>query len=320
MTQFNEMTVLDNHKTTRPYLHAIGVGVVGLPMSVMMIGSLLTSAASAQPNYIDVIDFNGDYVLNDIYFDQRSAQSDRPTNLTPISMDELSELRSAGVDPSWIADRFELPDFHPSDVRLTQGDHPVSVESWANQHTAGNGVDLGDSINFSVGRTTELRDGNISGSQGSLDQGNEHLPSLAQAEGEYDMYDIALEWRAVDAGPVSFSVISGLKAIEANIGKPISKGGLSTTETVHRFTAMPMIGSSVRWEINPDISFSSSALTHPTDTGNSLIDFNASTDLRLTQNMDFSAGYRIIRSSFEVGSVDTDVSQEGLFARLQISF
>lgn len=281
---------------------------------------MLTSAAYAQPNYVDVIDFDGDYVLNDIFFDQRSVQSDRPTTLEPISMEQLSQLRSAGVDPSWVADRFELPDFYPSDVRLTQGDHPISVESWANQHTAGNGVDLGDSLSFSVGRTTELRDGNISGSQGTLDQGGEHLPSLAQSEGEYDIYDIALEWQAMNAGPVSVSMISGLKAIEANIGKPISKGGLATTETVHRFTAMPMIGSSVHWEVNPDISFSSSALTHPSGTGSSLIDFNASTDLRISQNVDFSAGYRIIRSSFEVGSVNTDISQEGLFARLQISF
>ena len=134
------------------------------------------------------------------------------------------------------------------------------------------------------------------------------------------MYDLSLEWDAISAGPVTISLMSGLKAIEANIGKRVTTNNDTTIEQVNRFTALPMIGSGVRWQINNDLSFSGTALTLPVETGDTLVDFNASTDLRLSKNVGLSAGYRIIRSSFEVGSVNTDVSQEGLFARLQIKF
>lgn len=284
------------------------------------------STANAQSTAVEMMDLDGDYILSDIIFDthidDRTSRQPYRSTLDPISLDQLSQLRSAGIDPSWIMDRFELPGFEPSDIRLTQGDHPLSVEAWANHHTKGSGAYLSDSLSFSVGRTTALRDGNIAGSKGTLNQSTQgdHLPSFAQSEGEYDLFDLSLKWEAIEAGPISLSMISGLKAIEANIGKRITKDGDTSIETVHRFTAIPMIGSSIRWEINRDFSFSSAALTQPIEAGDTLFDFNASTDLRISPNVDFSAGYRVIRSSFEVGSINTEVVQKGFFARLQISF
>jgi hypothetical protein len=248
------------------------------------------------------------------------------TTLEHISLAQLSAMRTAGIDPSWIAKRFEIPvfdpGFDPGVRRYTQGDSVVSVESWATHYTDQRGVSLNDSLRFSVGRTTELSDGNISGSDGTLnnDSDRDHVSSLTQSEGEYDIYDLSLEWEAMSAGPVTLSVLSGLKAIEANIGKRVTKDGDTTIDTVNRFTAMPMIGSGVRWKINDELSFSGAALTLPIDTGDALVDFNASTDLKISTNVGLSAGYRIIRSSFAVGSVDTEVNQEGLFARLKISF
>lgn len=291
-------------------------------METILIGLSLTLAcshASAQ----QMMTLEGDYVLPEIIFENHSDTNRYPhTSLEPISLEQLSAFRASGIDPSWIADRFMLPSFDPSLHRVSQNDHPLMIESWATHYTDQRGVRLNDSLSFSVGRTTELRDGNISGSEGTLDSdsGREHIPSLAQSEGEYDVYDLSLEWEAINAGPVTVSVLSGLKAIEANIGKRITTDGETTIESVHRFTAMPMVGSGVRWKISDDLSFSGAALTHPVDTGDALIDFNASTNLQLSKNVGFSAGYRIIRSSFEVGSLDTEVRQEGLFARLQIKF
>ncbi len=243
--------------------------------------------------------------------------------LNHFSLLELNEFRVVGFDPSWIISEPDLPSFDPQFHRRTaQGDYPMMVESWATQYTGAQGMQLNDSVRFSVGRTTELRDGNISGNTGILSTGNsnEHISSLTQSEGEYDVYDLALEWEAINAGPVTLSVLSGLKAIEANIGKRITKGNDTTIERVNRVAAVPMIGSGLHWQINNTVSFSGAALTHPTQAGNALIDFNASTDLKLSTNVMFSAGYRILRSSFEVGSVDTDIDQEGLFARIEISF
>jgi hypothetical protein len=246
----------------------------------------------------------------------------------PISYELLSALRAAEIDPSWISNRDELPSFDPNSLhRTTQSDDPLFVESWARRYAGDRGVRLTDTLSFSVGRTTSLRDGNISGSAGTLNAdstsstgSNDHVSSLTQAEGEYDVYDLSLEWEAVKAGPVTISVLSGLKAIEANIGKLVTNNGDTTIDRVNRFAAIPMIGSGVRWEINDSLSFSGAALTQSIATGDTLMDFNASTDLRISQNVGFSAGYRIIRSSFEVGSVNTELNQEGLFARLQIRF
>ena len=280
------------------------------------------------------ISIDDDFVLTDIIFDTQPVERRRGAGtLEPITHQQLGELRSHGIDPSWIASSsssdFELPRFDPRtqhDQRLTQNDHPIYIESWVTRHQSDRGVRLNDSLSFSVGRTTELRDGNISGSAGTLkgngqdDNSGERISSLTQDEGEYDVYDLSLEWDAINAGPVTISVLSGLKAIEANIGKRVTVNGDTRMDTTHRFAALPMVGSGVRWEISDALSFSSAALTHPIETGDALIDFNASTDLRISNNIDFSAGYRIIRSSFEVGSIDTDVHQEGLFARIQIDF
>lgn len=281
--------------------------------------SLASTSAWAQ----QAMHFDEDYALQELLYETLPVnKNDSATQLESISLKQLSELRANGIDPSWIANRFTLPSFQASEHQLTQNEHPLLIESWATHYTNQQGVALNDSLLFSVGRTTELRDGNISGSEGTLNSksGRDHLPSLTQAEGEYDVYDLSLEWKAINTGDVTISLLSGFKAIEANIGKRVTNNGDTTIETVNRFAAIPMVGSGVRWQINDSFSFSGTALTHPIDAGDALIDFNASTDLKLSTNIGFSAGYRIIRSSFEVGSVDTGVDQEGLFARLQISF
>lgn len=301
---------------------------------------LLTPCGFAQQSTQPALSFNAvDEIIQidgvefpAILLDRRREQYNIYTlepysSLDPITLQELTQLRSAGIDPSWISDRLAIPHFNPSSQgsllqRPTQGDHPRTIESWATNHSKGRGVQLTDSLKFSVGRTTELSDGNISGSDGTLSNGSgrDHVSSLSQSEGEYDLYDISLEWEAMSAGPVTLSILSGLKAIEANIAKRVTKGGITDIESAHRVTAMPMIGSGIRWQINEAFSFSGAAITHPIETGDALIDLNASTNLRISSNIGFSAGYRMIRSSFEVGSIETGVDQEGLFARLEISF
>lgn len=252
----------------------------------------------------------------------KATEPEPPAQLDPMTIAELSELRAAGVDPSWIVRRFEIPGFDPTMRRFTQNDHPLAVESWATHYTDGRGFALNDSLRFSVGRTTALRDGDIAGSQGALgdNSGTDHLASVTQSEGEYDIYDFSLEWDAMSAGPLTLSLLSGFKAIEANIGKRVSTGEGMEIDSEHRVTAMPMVGSGLRWKISDDLSFSGAALTLPIDSGDTLIDFNASTDLRISRNVAFVAGYRIIRSTFDVGDISTELHQEGLFARLEIKF
>ena len=244
------------------------------------------------------------------------------TPLVSLTAEDLVAMRASGIDPSWITARFDIPIFNPSLRRFTQEDHPVTVESWATHHSTKSGMALNDTLRFKVGRTTDLSDGNIAGSNGALNSdGDDHIASITQSEGEYDIYDLSLQWDAFEAGDVKLSLMSGVKAIEANIAKRVSDAsGNTSIDSAHRVTALPMIGSGVSWQITDDFSIRGSALTHPIESGSALMDFNAATSLRITGNVGFVAGYRIIRSSFEVDSIDTELTQEGLFARLQISF
>lgn len=257
----------------------------------------------------------------DVYSD---ALSDRRERLVPISDAELSELRASGIDPSWINARFDIPSFDPTLRRATQDDHPVFTETWARHHSDSTPVMvINDALSFRVGRTTALSDGNIAGSTGGLSEpgSSGHVASVAQSEGEYDLYDLSLAWDALQTDDLSFSLLSGVKAIDANIAKRISgAGGTTSIDSERRVVLIPMVGSGVRWQLSDDLSISGSALTHPVETGDALVDFNAATDLRITRNIDFTAGYRIIRSTFDVGAISSELTQEGLFARLQIRF
>jgi len=273
----------------------------------------------------EAIDLSGD---RDSFFpsmllDRHHADLSHPnrTTLSTISDADLMAMRASGIDPSWISQRFEIPQFNPSLRRLTQSDDPTFVETWATHHSSKRGMALNESLRFKVGRTTDLSDGNIAGSNGALNGDNDHVASITQSEGEYDIYDLSLQWDAFEAGDFSLSLMSGIKAIESNIAKRVrDASGNTSIDSEHRVTALPMIGSGVSWQITDDFSIRGSALTHPIESGDTLIDFNAATDLRIARNVDFVAGYRIIRSSFGVGNVDTELTQEGLFARLQISF
>lgn len=289
--------------------------------------SLTFSAVGThQAHAQEAVDLSGD---RESYFSSILLERTRPeipdvpgTGFVSLSAEDLVAMRASGIDPSWIETRFDIPVFNPSLRRFTQEDHPITVESWATHHSSKSGMALNDSLRFKVGRTTDLSDGNIAGSNGALNSdGDDHIASITQSEGEYDIYDLSLQWDAFEAGDVKLSLMSGVKAIEANIAKRVSDAsGNTSIDSAHRVTALPMIGSGVSWQITDDFSIRGSALTHPIESGNALMDFNAATNLRITRNVGFVAGYRIIRSSFEVDSIDTELTQEGLFARLQISF
>lgn len=291
---------------------------------IMTLGTLAWNVTPAIAQ--QAVDLSGDRerMFSLLLLDQSTPETELKNDslLGTISAEELTALRASGVDPSWVTQSFAIPEFNPNQGRVLQGDSPVYVDSWVNHHSDGRGLALSESLRFKVGRTTDLSDGNISGSAGGFgESGDDHVASISQSEGEYDLYDLSLQWDAVEAGPVKLSLLSGLKAIEANIAKRVKdSSGNTSIDSEHRVTALPMVGSGVSWQISEDFSIHGSALTQPIESGDALIDFNAATDLRITRNIGFVAGYRIIRSTFDVGDLSTELTQEGLFARLQISF
>ena len=242
-----------------------------------------------------------------------------PTKVT-LTQEELSELRSMGADIDLIQTHgSDTPSLSMSEFTYTQTVDPGTIDGVFD--FSDNRLTNDDSMRFYVGRNTTLNDGNISGSEGSLPGLGESVSTMTQSEGEYNFYDMAVEWQAASSGSVDFSFTSGVTAIQANISKRVNNGSSTDLyDATNTVIAVPTIGSSVRWQISNDWSLTGSATTQSVNVGSSLLGFQAQSDWRITDRVGLSAGYQILRSQFDLGAVTSDLSQEGLFARLQIRF
>lgn len=242
-----------------------------------------------------------------------------PQTRVLISPDELVALRSQGADLGLIESSERIPEFSASAYGFSGGIDSEVVE--AVLYSEDGVLSPGENMRFSVGRSTTLKDGNIAGSQGSLPGSGNDVSSMTQREGEYNFYDMNVEWQAASSGPIEFSLTSGITAIEANVSKRVGSGSSAGMHDVtNRVIAVPTIGSSVRWNITSGWSLTGQATTQTLNMGSSLIGFNAQSDWRISDRIGLSAGYQILRSEFDLGAVTTDLNQEGLFARLSIQF
>lgn len=235
-----------------------------------------------------------------------------------IASARLSLLRADGVELAWIEGLVKVPEFRGT--RLLP-DVLRFEAPWLDPST-GVTQGTGQSVRFEVDRGTLLRDGGISGNTGMLggDDGLMRLSSLASGEGEYDIYDLSLTWDAYKPGPLTLSVIGGIKAIDARIGRTVQSGGTTTFEDARGVVAVPVIGGGVAWKLSEDMTFSGMASTQTFNGAGSVVDLSAETNIRITPNIGFSAGYQFIRSAIEVQSMDAELEREGLFARVQIRF
>tara|TARA_R110000737_G_scaffold2923_14_gene9713 strand:+ start:42748 stop:43611 length:864 start_codon:yes stop_codon:yes gene_type:complete len=242
-----------------------------------------------------------------------------PTDVT-LAQSEFAEMRSMGADIELIkSHESDTPSLSMSEFTYTQTVDPGTIDGVFDfrDHTLTND----DTMRFYVGRNTTLNDGNISGSEGSLPGLGESVSTMTQSEGEYNFYDMAVEWQAASSGDVDFSFTSGVTAIQANISKRVTNGGSTDLyDATNKVIAVPTIGSSVRWKISNDWSLTGSATTQSVNVGSSLLGFQAQSDWRISDRVGLSAGYQILRSQFDLGAVTSDLNQEGLFARLQIRF
>ncbi len=241
-----------------------------------------------------------------------SAAETRPSSA------RLSLLRADGVEIGWIEGMFKVPEFRGARV---MPDVLRFEAPWLDPN-AGTTLGTGQSVRFEVDRGTLLRDGGISGKAGMVggDDGLMRLASLASGEGEYDIYDLSLTWDAYKPGPFTLSVIGGLKAIDARIGRTVERDGSATFEDARGVVAVPIIGGGIAWKISEDMTLFGSASTQTFDSAGSVVDLSAETSIRFSPNIGFSAGYQFIRSAIEVQSMDAELEREGLFARLQIRF
>lgn len=251
---------------------------------------------------------------------ERMQKLDRDSRWVAVLLDtdQLATLRSEKAPDATIPERGVDTAVSLTDAPLGSADVTNEAASLLDQRLE---INTPDGVRFRVDQGTALSDGGIGGSVASLDNRNARVASIVQGEGEYSLTDMEMMWDAMDSGNFELSIVSGITAIQADVSKKVNAGGVSDVADVHsRAAFVPTIGSALSWSISDDWSISGQALTQSIDLGSSFLDFSAQADWRLSDSIGLSAGYQIIRSSFEVGSVSSDLSQEGLFARLQIKF
>ena len=235
-----------------------------------------------------------------------------------IGYARLSLIRADGVELAWVESRFGVPAFSAKPVLR---DHVRFEAPWL-EESSGVNDPLGRSVRLGIDRNTALRDGGISGEQTMVggDDGLVRLASVAGGEGEYDIYDLSMTWDALTPGPLTLSLIGGLKAIDARIGKVVVEGDGASFRDARGVVAVPVVGGGVSWRLSEEMSLHGTASTHTFSNQGTVLDFSAETSIRLAPNIGLFAGYQFIRSAIEVESLQADLEREGLFARLQIRF
>jgi len=125
-------------------------------------------------------------------------------------------------------------------------------------------------------------------------------------------------WRGSDGdAELSLSLHSGVRAVQADLARSTGGGDLEEARGV---VAIPVVGTGVRWNMGEGLSLSGRASTDPEGGAQSHLDVLGEATISPLAGVLFSAGYRFMRSNLEVEGVETDLSREGVFARLEIRF
>jgi len=247
------------------------------------------------------------------------SPADTSLSIDPHAAPRTADAR-AGLSP-WSSDTItDDPDTPFAHVLLDEFDHRPLVLVPPRPADS--------DVSFNVGRSTVLVDGGIGDTGATLpdeETRRERQHSYADGGAEFDLYDLSLEWPAVTRGAVTLSLIGGLRAISAQAGQrvdaQVAPGQYASTYGESRgLVTVPIVGTGVRLDLAEGIYLSGAAATHTIPEGATLLDFTAQTGVEFNPNVSLFAGYQMIRSSVDVGSVNAQLDQEGLFARLQIRF
>ena len=245
---------------------------------------------------------------------QQDRAADPERVLLHADRGDLALLRVQGVDAS-LALRADTMRASVA-IPLAAPTLDESIARRLGRVRTGDPLDADATIHFRLDRNTELTDGGI-GAPGGPIGGGAGVASVTSGEGEYTLTDLEMQWSAAKSGPLELRLVSGVTTIQADVSAR-TVGGMH--EVHSRVVPVPTVGSALRWEISDGWSISSQALTQSIDLGSSFMDFSARSDWRLGDRVGISAGYQVIRSSFQVDSVSSDFDREGLFARLRIEF
>lgn len=180
-------------------------------------------------------------------------------------------------------------------------------------------------------QTISLRTADSDGgfSLGAMDRASLSLPkdvrllSEVDSQGQVDLYDVSLMWDAYEPGPVTFSIIGGVRALAVNprtaYGVSAGEDGLGSTES-QRLIPMPVVGGAVRWAIDDNLYLMGSSAGQALGDSGSFYDLTAEAGYSLGANAGIAAGYRYRRAEAAIEAFDAQFREDGIYARFELRF
>jgi hypothetical protein len=149
------------------------------------------------------------------------------------------------------------------------------------------------------------------------------LLSEVDSQGQVDLYDVSLMWDAYEPGPVTFSIIGGVRALavdpRAAYGVDAGAGGLGSTES-QRLIPMPVVGGAVRWAIDDNLYLMGSSAGQALGDSGTFYDLTAEAGYSLGANAGIAAGYRYRRAEAAIEAFDAQFREDGIYARFELRF
>lgn len=182
---------------------------------------------------------------------------------------------------------------------------------------------LYESTGVRVGRSTVLLDGGIEGQNEALSE--DPLAGYLSESGEFDLYDISLRIDTLGNDEFGVHLLTGFRAIRAHVGTTStsidgSGNEVSTLRKRRGMVAIPVVGAGFQWNPRDEFTIGASASTHVVGDAATYVDLAAEATIRFTHNIGFVAGYQWLHSVMDVRDIEAELSDAGVFARLQIQF
>ncbi len=175
---------------------------------------------------------------------------------------------------------------------------------------------------FHAGRSTTFIDGGLGDDVFIFDEAlrRHRSPGYYERDAEFDVYDLSLSRDAWSDGPLTVSLLGGVRTVSVQAVRRAEDSLYPDGEHADGFVPVPVVGTGVRLDLLPGLYVAGAAATHTIPDYATMLDLTAQAGLQLHPNAVFQAGYQSVYSSVTVDRLEQRFDEEGFFARLRISF
>jgi hypothetical protein len=144
--------------------------------------------------------------------------------------------------------------------------------------------------------------------------------SVDGAQGQVHMLDAGLNWNIdpVDAVRVSFE--GGVRTLAQSDQAAANGADISPADLDGNFVTQPVMGAAVRWSLTNWAYIEGSATGNLMDVAGTYLDLTAQAGVNFTPRTGLVAGYRFLDASFNTSGDRSTLSQDAVFAGLQIRY